>query len=103
KQEARARARGECVMHRSPARGSLRGIDWKARAELVAVGRKVKEHDIGSICGLPPHRVALRPARASEATPNDRHVEPEPARDQRQRSGVTERVRVLEDRWWLGA
>jgi hypothetical protein len=63
----------------------------------------MKERDLGSIGRSPAGRVAGRPAVAAVATPDDRQLEAKAARNQRQRSGVAERIRRIENRRLLRA
>ena len=80
------------------------GIDGKARAELVAVRRQMKERRPRShpaIASAPcrPPASARRRSRARRSTTSN----PKPRAMQRQRSGVSERIRRVENGRRLGA
>jgi hypothetical protein len=90
-------ARGESLLQPPPARRDLTRIDGKGAPELVAVGREVMEHDVGTAGRSPPDDVARRRVSPAMATPDDDDGQPEADGEVRKRGGMAERVRAVED------
>ena len=75
-------------------RGSAGG---DARPVLVARRGKVDHQHFAPISRAPSVQVALLPGLASEPAPQECYVDPEPTEDERQRTGVPERIRRVAD------